>query len=118
MAEIPEDFNITVKANPSKDTIRKGVMRLMRNDERCRNDDKWLIFRYIKDIQNIKIFMPFAQFENMVSFESVRRIRQTIQNTEGKLLPTDPEVRIARMINEQAWLDWLGKAKAHWGLEQ
>jgi len=53
----------------------------------------------------------------MPSFESIRRIRQHIQNTEKKLLPTDRNVRKQRKIAEADWLEWLQKAK-RFGVEE
>jgi len=102
----------------SKDTVRIGVMELLRTDQRCRNDDKWLTWKYLREKAGINIFIPFEDFEKMPSFESIRRIRQHIQNTEKKLLPTDEKVRKQRKISEEEWRDWLSKAKAKWGLEE
>lgn len=101
-----------------KDTIRSGVLRLLKEDERCRNDDKWLIWRFLREEAGVRIFIPFEQFRDMPSFESIRRMRQHIQNTEQKLLPTDPEVRTARRISQLEWRNWLVKAKTIWGLKQ
>lgn len=102
----------------TKDTIRLGVLKLMREDERCRNDDKWLIWKYLRECAGVKIFIPFKQFDKMPSFESIRRIRQHIQNTEGKLLPTVAHVRRERRISFAAWKEWLNKAWYIWGLDR
>ena len=40
--------------------------------------------------------------------DSVKRIRATIQNKENKFLPSDPEVRKKRKINEEEWRKFLG----------
>ena len=88
----------------------------MKNDQKCRNSDKWLVWKYLRDKAGINIFIPFEDFERMPSFESIRRIRQYIQNTEKKFLPTDPKVRIERKVNEEEWREWLTKARAY-GLE-
>ena len=100
-----------------KDNIRLGVIELLKEDERCRNDDKWLIWRFMRDKAQIKMYIPFTDFERMPSFESIRRIRAHIQNRENKLLPTDPNVRIKRKVNENEWRLWLKKADL-WGVER
>lgn len=102
--------------NKNKDTIRTNIIKFMKEDDRCRNDDKWLIFRYVREVQKIDIYIPFEDFKRMIPFESVRRIRALIQNTEKKFLPTDPEIRKRRLINDQEWREWLVQAKELWGL--
>ncbi len=89
--------------------IREGVISLMQNNERCRNDDKFLIWKFLRDVAGINIYIPFEDFARMPSFESIRRIRAHIQNKEGTLLPTDEKVRRARRINEVEWRAWLAK---------
>lgn len=75
-------------------TIKANVERLMAEDERCRNDDKWLWYRYVREIQGIKLFIPFDQFEKMVTFETITRCRRKIQNTEGRYPPTKKTILI------------------------
>jgi hypothetical protein len=99
-----------------KDTIKRGVLELLREDERCRNDDKWLVWKYLREKAGIQIFIPFEDFKKMPAFESIRRVRQHIQNDLKLFLPTDPEVRIARRIEEEEWKIWLQKAK-NFGVE-
>ena len=59
----------------TKDSIREGIIELMKNDQKCRNSDKWLVWKYLRDKAGINIFIPFEDFERMPSFESIRRIR-------------------------------------------
>ena len=80
-------------------TIKKAVEVLMEADERCRNDDHWLVWRFIRDIQGINMFIPFEDFKKMASFESITRARRYIQNTDGKFLPTE-ETQVRRTRKE------------------
>jgi len=43
------------------------------------------------------------------SQESIKRIRAIIQNDEGRLLPTDPQVRKQRRISEEDWRLWINQ---------
>lgn len=94
-----------------RDEIKQNILKLLREDERCRNSDKWLIYRYLKDVQGIPIYMPFQDFERMVSFESVTRARRHVQNNDGMFLPSDPEVRRRRDISEESWIRWARKRR-------
>jgi hypothetical protein len=102
----------------TREKIRLGVIELLKSDPRCRNDDKWLIWRYFREKAGIKIYIPFDDFNKMPSFESVRRIRAHLQNVEKKFLPTDPKIRTKRRINEEEWKQWLLRAKELYGLEE
>lgn len=74
--------------------VNKIVLALLEQDERCRNDDKWLTYRVMR--QFIKIFIDFRDFTKIPAFETVKRTRAYIQNVEGKFLPTDPKVLLKR----------------------
>lgn len=100
-----------------KETIRAGVLDLLKNDVRCRNDDKYLIWRFLREKAGVNIFIPFNEFEKMPSFESIRRMRQEIQNTEQKFPPTSSRIREKRKISEEEWKSWLIRAKTIWGVE-
>lgn len=96
------------------DTIKFGIINLMKSDERCRNDDKWLLYRYGRDVVKMD-WNDFDDWSRMPSIESVRRIRQMIQNTAGLFLPTDPKARESRGIQEQVWRRWLLEEKLIYG---
>lgn len=96
------------------DTIKFNIINLMKSDERCRNDDKWLLYRYGKDVMKMD-WDDFEQWSRMPSIESVRRIRQMIQNTAGLFLPTNEETRESRGIQEQAWRRWVLEEKLIYG---
>ena len=110
---------------------KKIVVALLQKEERCRNDDRWLIFRFMEhrgvdikiDDDTMKINIPLDKFCDIPNFETIRRVRAEIQNDDGKLLPTDPKVLIKRRIreglireyysnNKQMIYDWEGEAFA------
>lgn len=68
--------------------IHKMVEKILSNDERSRNSDKWLILKvwesqglYLTEAQSYKFF-------SVASPETIRRIRQKLQES-GKYQPTD-----------------------------
>ena len=76
-------------------TVKALVYFLMQTEERCRNEDKWLVFRVYEEIakqHGKKIFIPFEIFISLPAFETISRVRRYIQHKQGELLPTNPEV--------------------------
>lgn len=66
------------------------IVQLLAEDERCRNDDKWLTYRVMRKFTNI--FIPFEDFEKIPAFETIKRCRAKIQNEMKIYQPTSPEV--------------------------
>lgn len=89
-----------------RNSIEDGVRKLMSEDDRCREDDKWLIWKYVRNIDGIDLFIPFEDFDKMTSFESITRIRRRIQNDDNELLPLSEDVRKQRGISEEEWREW------------
>lgn len=83
-------------------SVENGVLELLKSDERCRNDDKYLIWKYIREIDGIKAFIPFNDFDRMTSFESIRRCRQKIQS-KGDYKPTDTTIVQKRERGRKAY---------------
>ena len=91
-------------------SVEALVRVLMTQDERCRNDDKWLTFRVFEEIakaNNERIYLPFKLFSQFPAFETVKRTRAKIQNVEKVLLPTDPQVLLKRQRREQEVKDYV-----------
>jgi len=97
--------------------LRKAIIEFMRQDTRCRNDDRWLMWRVWKDFDKISVYIPYEDMKKLSLPGSVVRIRAMIQNDEKKFLPTRPEIRDARRISEEQWREWLIKAKNIFGLK-
>ena len=87
-------------------TIKERVEWILKNYPEARNNDFYLYLLYLRNFERelskyIK-YIPFGLIKSATPFESVRRARQLIQNTEGKYPPTDPEVIRRRRIKEKA----------------
>jgi hypothetical protein len=90
----------------------KIVEKFLQEDERCRNDDKWLtykVFQHFAESYGKKIFLPFELFSEFPSFETVSRCRRKFQNNKSKYLPTSELVRVKRGIKEDAFKKWAVK---------
>jgi len=83
------------------DDAKKFVEDVLSTDQRARNDDLWLILQVWQKKQLIKCFVPYDQINLMVKPETITRVRREIQNTECRLLPTDPQVVIRRKMKEE-----------------
>lgn len=72
--------------------IKERIERLLEKDPECRNNDKWLTYCVFQEIaieNDQKIFIPFNLFSKFPAFETVKRTRAQIQNTENRFLPED-----------------------------
>jgi len=79
--------------------VSKLVMEYLKNDERCRNDDKWLTYRVMSNFT--KIYIPFEDFKKIPAFETIKRCRAKIQNVDKLFLPTLEEVKKKRKQRQQ-----------------
>lgn len=70
--------------------VRELVKQLLLEDERSRNDDKWLTYLVMRHYT--KIYIPFEDFDKMPAFETVKRTRAKLQNKEGYCPPTEQSV--------------------------
>ena len=68
-------------------TVAELVREELKNDLRCRNDDKWLTWKVMRHFT--PIYIVFEDFEKMPSFEAIRRCRAKIQNVDQQYLPTE-----------------------------
>ena len=85
------------------ENLKVLVEELMRSDERCRNDDKWLCYKVYRKFS--PIFIDFNDFERLPAFESISRVRRKIQTTEKRLLATS-NVRNNRLVNQNVFRQW------------
>lgn len=70
--------------------VHRIVLELLKNDIRCRNDDKWLTYQVMRRYTNI--YIPFEDFWKLPSFETIKRTRAKIQNVDKLYLPTQQNV--------------------------
>lgn len=78
--------------------VREIIERLLEEDPKCRDNDKWLTYRVFEIIAHKngeRIFIPFNLFNKFPAFETVKRTRAKIQNEEKRFLPKD-EILIKR----------------------
>ena len=87
------------------DTVYGLVEHLLRTEDRCRNDDKWLTYKVMRHFT--KIYIPFEDFAKIPAFETIKRCRAKIQNTEKRLLPTDIKVLNKRQNRKEKVQDWV-----------
>lgn len=89
--------------------VKETVWNVLKDDERSRNDDKWLILKVLQRVgQQIVLgekgfvwYCDYQDFKTIPNFETIRRVRQEIQNTDRHWLPTDPKVLWDRRIKEE-----------------
>lgn len=67
-------------------TVKEIVYELLRDDIRCRNDDKWLTYRVMSHFT--RIYIPFEDFIKIPSFETISRCRRYVQHNDNDFLPT------------------------------
>lgn len=80
------------------DNIKDVVNDVLREDERARDSDKWLIIQVLRKL-GIKIFIDYSQLKDMPSFETITRCRRFIQHNEG-LYPASGEVEAERKLRQ------------------
>lgn len=82
--------------------IEERVKVLLEKYPKCKENDLWLIIKFWQEMDDIKVYIPYAVVENknISSPESITRARRKIQSS-GILLPDDPEVIIRRKIRAE-----------------
>ena len=88
--------------------VRGLVYELLSSDERARNDDVWLVIQAWKKM-GVYVFLGVDDTSKITSAESITRQRRVIQNTNGELLPTDPEVLVQRRFREDVLRRYFGE---------
>ena len=75
------------------DSIKKEVLMILESEPETRNSDKLLIFRIINN--HINFPLSFEEFNKLPNFETIRRMRQKIQEENDNLKP-DSDVQDLR----------------------
>jgi len=89
---------------------RELVESIMTQEVNTRNSDKDLVFSVLRELGIAKdtkhgYYILKKDIDKMPAFESITRIRRKIQNDEGRLLPTNPEVLKERRLLEAEMQD-------------
>ena len=80
-------------------SVESKVLKLLNEDIRCRNDDKWLTYRVMREYTNI--YIPFEDFNKLPAFETIKRCRAKIQNVLKLFPPTDERIKRKRKQREE-----------------
>jgi len=92
-------------------TVKERVEYLLKKYPETRNDDRYLILlylRYFTPLSKYINYVPYEVLKQCPSFESIRRVRQYIQNTLGLYPPTKPTAVKRRRV-EKAMRGVLGR---------
>jgi len=86
--------------------VKDKVKYILEKYPEARNDDRYLWLMYVREFEpelsKYIRYIPYNVLKNTISFETLRRTRQKIQNEEGLYLPTDPSVIKRRRRMESA----------------
>ncbi len=63
--------------------IKRIVEGLLKEDPRCRDNDKWLIIQTLRKL-GFKFWIDYKDLEDIPAFETITRCRRTIQHEENK----------------------------------
>lgn len=101
--------------------LRVMVERVLKEFTSARNSDQWLTIKIwtlyfpskiielpsdVPESASIKA-VKLTDIMELPREDNVKRIRAIIQNEEHRFLPTSPEVRKQRKINEEIWLEYV-----------
>lgn len=112
-----------VKARVEFRRTKEAVERVLKEVERARNDDHYLILcvlqrqgekitgEYDQQLKKTVIVWRIVDLKSLASFETITRCRREIQYNEGKYLPTDPEVAMKRRIRAETVREYYGGEK-------
>lgn len=98
------------------DTTKAVVREVLKEKEKARNSDKFLIWFVRHKVEGHDL-NDFSEYRKASSPETIRRVRQEIQNTEGEFLPTSEEVLQRRNFREDEIQDYFSSSRAEEILE-
>ena len=70
--------------------LKKVVEELLKEDPRCRHDDKWLIIQTLKKL-GFDFYIDYRKLKDIPAFESITRSKRIILNQENKFNDAFPE---------------------------
>lgn len=79
-------------------TTKAYVEKVLEEDERARNDDKWLILQVLREM-GYDIYIDYEELDEMPAFETITRCRRKFQE-EGNY-EADEEVQEERKEKEK-----------------
>ena len=84
----------TEKFNTTKEYVKK----VLQEDERARNDDKWLILKTLRKM-GYDVYIDFEDMNEMPSFGTIKRVRRKLQ--EQGMYEPEQEILEKRSMNEE-----------------
>ena len=66
-----------------KEKTKAIVEQLLKEDPRCRDDDKWLIIQTLRKL-GFKFWIDYRDLDKIPAFETITKCRRLIQNQENK----------------------------------
>lgn len=95
--------------------LKDKILWILSEDEQSRNSDIRLTQMIWYKFHNSKIVelddgtkaIRLRDLFDLPREDNIKRIRAKIQNDEHKFLPTTPEIRKQRKINEQIWHSYM-----------
>src|SRR3990167_7678995 len=87
---------------PFKEELKEAyqLVESCLQEETCRNNDTYLLFQVWAKHTGREVFSIEDAF-SLIKPETIRRVRQIIQNEEKRFLPTIPGVLAQRKFKEQ-----------------
>jgi len=70
--------------------VKKAVEELLKEDPRCRIDDKWLIIQTLKKL-GFNFWIDYRDLKKIPAFESITRSKRIILHQENKFNDAFPE---------------------------
>ena len=70
--------------------LKKAVEELLKEDPKCRTDDKWLIIQTLKKL-GFDFWIDYRDLKKIHAFESITRCKRTILHQENKYNDAFPE---------------------------
>lgn len=63
--------------------LRKVIEELLKEDVRCRTDNKWLIICTLRKL-GFNIYIDYRDLNDIPAFDSITRTKRMIQNKQNK----------------------------------
>jgi len=77
--------------------VKDVVERILKEDQKARDDDKWLILKVLRDM-GFRVYINYNEMESMPSWESITRCRRKFQ--ENGDYPASEECTRLRKIEQ------------------
>ena len=92
--------------------VKEIVRKCLKLDVKSRNSDTHLILKVWTEVQKVPPYALVEKEHLLISAESIRRVRQEIQNKELTYLPTRVSVLVNRRFKESQLKIYFGEDHA------